>query len=73
MSMNSRGERIYVLAAVIVMAALGLACATHAMATPVSSQAVGQAAATASPITKVPCAMRRVCDAHGCASRRVCT
>jgi hypothetical protein len=72
MSLNRRGERIHVLAAVIVTAALGLACATQALAAPVSGQAVGQAAAAASPMTKVACAMRRVCDARGCVSRRVC-
>jgi hypothetical protein len=41
-------------------------------AAPANGRAIGEAAAATSPITKVPCAMRRVCGRYGCASRRVC-
>jgi hypothetical protein len=61
---------LLVMALVAVM--LALTAGRNVTAAPVSGNVIGHAAATTSPITKVPCGMRRVCSRGVCASRRVC-
>jgi len=63
--------RMIVLAALVTVA-IGLLGTPHMMAAPVNGNAVGQAAAAASPVIKVPCAMRRVCGRGACVYRRYC-
>jgi hypothetical protein len=60
-----------VLAALTAMA-IGFLGTAQTMAAPAQGSVIGAAAASTSPVTKVPCAMRRVCGRRGCAMRRVC-
>ena len=55
----------------IVSIGVGLA-SPAAMAAPANGNVVGQAAAEASPVTKVWCGWRRVCGPRGCGRRWVC-
>jgi hypothetical protein len=63
--------RMIILAA---MAAAGISLVANVpmLAAPINGGAIDKAAATTSPVTKVPCAWRRVCGRYGCARRRVC-
>jgi hypothetical protein len=63
--------------AILVAVGIGLIGAPGASAAPASGSVIGEAARAASPVTKVPCAMRRVCSrgAYGrmyCRSVRPC-
>ena len=57
--------------AAIVTVGIGLA-SSATMAAPVNGNVVGQAAAEASPVTKVWCGWRRVCGPRGCLRCWVC-
>jgi hypothetical protein len=59
-----------ILAAAVIIA-LGLA-SSATMAAPASGVAIGQSAIEASPVTKVWCRWRRVCNWRGCWTRRFC-
>ncbi len=61
-----------IILATLIGFSIGLMGTTRVMAAPASGAVIGQAAATTSPITKVPCAWRRVCGVRGCVSRRAC-
>jgi hypothetical protein len=63
--------RILVLAAIATIG-IGFWGMSHLLAAPINGTAIDQAAASTSPVTKVPCASRRVCGRYGCARRRVC-
>ena len=58
--------------AALIAIGLGLTAAPSSMAAPASGNVISQAAATASPVTKVWCRWRRTCGPRGCWSRRVC-
>jgi len=58
--------------AIVIALGIGLIGAQGARAGAANGGVIGQAATAASPITKVPCRMRRVCDRHGCRSVRRC-
>jgi len=58
--------------AILVTAGIGLMSAPAASAAPASGTVIGEAARATSPMTKVPCAMRRVCNRYGCRSVRRC-
>jgi len=51
---------------------IGLMGTSRITAAPTSGSVIGHAAAMTSPITKVPCAVRRACGYRGCVRRRVC-
>lgn len=63
--------RMIVLTALAAMA-IGMVGTSPMIAAPASGNAIANAAASTSPVTKVPCAMRRVCGRRGCAMQRVC-
>jgi len=56
----------------LVVIGIGLTASSSSMAAPASGNVISQAAAIASPVTKVWCRWRRVCGPRGCFSRRVC-
>jgi hypothetical protein len=58
--------------AVLVTVGMGLIGAPAASAAPAQGTAISEAARATSPVTKVPCAMRRVCNRYGCRSVRRC-
>jgi hypothetical protein len=63
--------RSIVIAAAVALG-LGLATASSVNAATAQGAAIGDAARATSPVTKVPCAMRRVCNRYGCRSVRRC-
>jgi len=63
--------RTIVLAAFVAMA-IGLIGISESIGAPANGNVIGAAAQTTSPVTKVPCAMRRVCSRGVCTTRRVC-
>ena len=63
--------KITILAALVAIG-VALAGASPTTAAPASGTTIGEAAATTSPVTKVPCAVRRACGPRGCVGRRVC-
>jgi len=58
--------------AVLTGIGIGFWGSSQMLAAPVSGSVIDKAAATTSPITKVPCAWRRTCGYRGCVRRRVC-
>jgi hypothetical protein len=61
-----------ILLAALVATGIGLLGTSLTLAAPAQGSSIAAAAATTSPVTKVPCAMRRVCGRRGCVMRRVC-
>jgi len=59
------------LAALIVLG-IGLIGAPVAWGASANGTVIGEAARASSPIVKVPCRVRRVCDRYGCRSVRRC-
>jgi hypothetical protein len=72
MSKTTCQARQILLVTALVAVMLALTAGRNATAVPANGKVIDQAAATTSPITKVPCGMRRVCSRGVCASRRVC-
>lgn len=58
--------------AVLTTVGIGLLATPQILAAPTSGSVIDKAAATTSPVTKVPCAWRRTCGYRGCVRRRVC-
>jgi hypothetical protein len=58
--------------AVLVTVGIGLIGAPGTSAAPATGAVIGEAVRAASPMTKVPCGMRRVCNRYGCRSVRRC-
>ena len=63
--------RAILLEAIVILAIVSTVPSQTAAA-PVSGSVIGHAATMTSPVTKVPCAFRRVCGPRGCVSRRAC-
>jgi hypothetical protein len=63
--------KLFVLALLATIAA-GLLEISQSAAGPANGTVLGQAAATNSVLTQVPCAMRRVCNWRRCWMRRMC-
>jgi hypothetical protein len=61
-----------VLCGAIVAVALGLLAVHNVTAAPANGPVINQTAMATSPVTKVPCAVRRVCGYRGCVARRAC-
>ena len=58
--------------AVAAMLAINCGGINSSMAAPGFDRALGASAASQSLMTRVGCAVRRVCGVHGCVRRRVC-
>ena len=62
------------MAVFVTFAAIGICLigTTQMTAAPASGNVIREAANANSPVTKVPCGNRRVCDRRGCVTRWVC-
>lgn len=58
--------------AIAIACGIGLIGVSGAWAAAANASMIAEAARAVSPITKVPCAMRRVCNRYGCRSVRRC-
>jgi len=58
--------------AVLTAVGIGFLGISPMLAAPATGSVIDKAAAITSPVTKVPCAVRRACGYHGCVRRRVC-